>query len=102
MAAPTYEAFRGGEPKADGTFAGDEPVIRLRFVVQILDAKPVDLDAKDAIENIRGNGKGKPAYQVALVAVLPEREAGMLISMAKGHRITVEPVLDDEAVLASL
>lgn len=89
MAVPTYDAV----PHADVV----DPVIRLRFVVQILDAKPVDLGAKDAIENIRGNGKGQPAYQVALVAVLPERETGMLISMAREHRLTVEPVLDDDA-----
>ncbi len=72
-----------------------EPVIRLRFLAQILDAQPVDLDANNAIQNITKHGETTPGYKVAFVTVLPEGDTGSLIALAKGHRILLETVPDE-------
>lgn len=69
-----------------------QPTMTQRFLVQILGAEPVDLPAGNAVDNIRSNGKGTPGYKIALVAVLPEADAGALLARAKGHRIPVETI----------
>ena len=65
------------------------PILRLRFFAHILGAEAVDADPRNALEAM---GKQKPlsGYKVALVAILPEGDAGTLLALGKGHKVLLE------------
>lgn len=67
-----------------------EPIVRLRFWVQILGAEPVDVDPRNALEMIRKDTKTLSGYKVTLVTVLPEGDAGSLLALGRGHKLLVE------------
>lgn len=69
-----------------------QPTMTQRFLVQIVGAEPVDLPAGNAAELLQAGHKSLAGYKIALVAVLPEADAGALIARAKGHRIPVETI----------
>ena len=72
-----------------------QPIIRLRFPVHILGAKAVDLDPRNALENIRKDQRTLSGYEISMAAVLSEADAGMLLGMGKGHVVVMEPVQEE-------
>ena len=64
--------------------------VRLRFFAQILGAEAVDLDPRNALEQIHKDKKTLSGYKVTFVTVLPEGDAGSLLALGKGHRVFLE------------
>ena len=94
------EAIQAQREAHERTFGNPpaQPTIRLRIPVHILGAKAVDLDPRNALEMIRKDQKTLSGYEISLVAVLSERDAGMLLGMGKGHLVLMDPVEREEQI----